>query len=248
MENSYTTISQMFEQVTKDNSSKKLYFYKKLDEWLGISGSEIRSTVKDIAFGLQSIGGTKGANIALLSNNSPRWAMSDYGIICSGAATVSVYPTLIPSQIEYIINDSNSIIVFVENKEQLDKINQIWSNCPQLTHVVVMDDSASADNDKIINFMNFLDIGTKYEQESNQTFEDIFMPQLKFIDKGRGGGLKYKFSESFDFSISQFVDNNNFNNSNRNLTQYNLIHDKSKLKINFRLGKLIIFCYISIEY
>ena len=33
----------------------------------------------------------KGDNVALLSNNNPRWAMADYGIICSNAATVSIF-------------------------------------------------------------------------------------------------------------------------------------------------------------
>ena len=80
----YSTVSKMFNQVTSENLNRDLYFYKKAGNWVGLSGSEIRSTVKDIAFGLQSLGIGKVSNVALLSNNSPRWAMSDYGIICSG--------------------------------------------------------------------------------------------------------------------------------------------------------------------
>ena len=169
----YNTVSQMFDYITNKHSSKKLYFYKKADEWYGISGSEVRSTVKDIAFALRSLDIEKGSNVAIMSTNSPRWAMSDYGIICSGAATVAVYPTLISSQVEFIINDSNSKLIFVQNQEQMQKINEIWKNCPQLTHVVLMDDSNIEKNDKIINFMDFLDIGTQYEQESKSTLEEL---------------------------------------------------------------------------
>ena len=89
----------MFNHVTNEYPNKELYFYKKDNEWIGLSGSEIRSTVKDLAFALQSLGIGKSSNVALLSNNSPRWAMSDYGIICSNAATVSVYPTLFPARL-----------------------------------------------------------------------------------------------------------------------------------------------------
>ena len=169
----YSTVSQMFNQVTSENSSRDLYFYKKAGNWVGISGSEIRSTVKDIAFGLQSLGIGKGSNIALLSNNSPRWAMSDYGIICSGAATVSVYPTLISSQVEYILKDSISKVVFAENQEQMEKVMAVWENCPQLTHAVVMDDSNTETDNRIINFLDFLDSGTKYEQETETSFDDL---------------------------------------------------------------------------
>ena len=95
----YSTVSQMFNQVTLEHKARELYFHKTQGSWKGITGSEIRSTVKNLAFAFQSIEIGKGSNVALLSNNSPRWAMGDYGIICSGAATVSVYPTLIPSQV-----------------------------------------------------------------------------------------------------------------------------------------------------
>ena len=103
----HKTIAQMFNYVTNEFSNTKLYHYKKQNEWIGISGSAIRSTVKDLSFALKSLDVTKGSNVAILSNNSPRWAMSDYGIICSGAASVGIYPTLIASQVEYIINNSN---------------------------------------------------------------------------------------------------------------------------------------------
>ena len=130
-------------------------YYKNKGNWEGISGSEIRSTVEDIAFAFQSLEIGKGNNVALLSNNNPRWAMSDYGIICSGGATVSVYPTLIHSQVEYILNDSNSKVVMVENQEQLDKIKTIWNNCPQLSYVIVLNESDASTDDRIINFQDF---------------------------------------------------------------------------------------------
>ena len=169
----FRTVSQMFNQVTNDHLSRKLYFYKKASNWQGISGSEIRSTVKDLSFGIQSIGIEKGNNVALLSNNNPRWAMSDYGIVCSGAATVSVYPTLIPSQVEYILNNSCSKVVFVEGQEQLAKIVEVWGNCSQLNYAIVMDNSNTESNDKIFNFMEFLDIGTKHEQKTKSSLVEL---------------------------------------------------------------------------
>lgn len=171
----YTTVSQMFGHVTNENLNKKLYFYKKDNDWIGLSGSDIRSTVKDLAFALQSLGVSKGSNVALLSNNSPRWAMSDYGIICSGAATVSVYPTLISSQVEYILNDSQSKVVFAENQEQMQKVMESWGNCPELQYAVVMDDSNTDSDDRIFNFMDFLDKGTKHEQDTEGVFDDLIL-------------------------------------------------------------------------
>ena len=169
----YKTIAQMFNSVTNEFSDTKLYHYKKQNEWIGISGSAIRSTVKDLAFALKSLDVSKGSNVAILSNNSPRWAMSDYGIICSGAASVGIYPTLIASQIEYIINNSNSKVVFVENQDQLNKILEVWEKCSQLLKTVVMDDTYDGDDDRVINFTKFIDLGTAAETKSDESFEDL---------------------------------------------------------------------------
>ena len=39
--------------------------------------------------------------------------------------TVTVYPTLIDKQISYILNNSETQLIFVENQEQLSKINNV---------------------------------------------------------------------------------------------------------------------------
>ena len=169
----FPTVSKMFNQITIDHLNRPLYYYKKLDKWQGLSGSEIRSTVKDVSFALKSMEIGSGDTVAILSNNSPWWAMSDYGIICSGAASVSIYPTLIPSQIEYILNDSKAKAIFVENNEQLAKIEKIWSNCSSLQCVVIMDDSYKKESKRIMNFSKILDIGTAEEVKTDGNFEDL---------------------------------------------------------------------------
>ena len=169
----FKTMSEMFLNTTSEYSSKSLYYYKKDGDWIGIKGSDVKNTVRNIASGLRSIDVGLGDNVAILSTNSPRWAMSDYGIICNGSATVTVYPTLLPAQIEYILNNSDSKAVFVENQDQLNKINEIKQNLKTLKHVIVMDDSLSESTDKSSNFLDFLDKGLKYEQINNFSLAEI---------------------------------------------------------------------------
>ena len=169
----YKTISQMFLNTTSEYSSKSLYYYKKNNDWIGIKGSDVRATVRNIASGLRSIDIGLGDNVAILSTNSPRWAMSDFGVICNGSATVTVYPTLLPAQIEYILNNSDSKAVFVENQDQLDKINDIRENLTTLKHIVVMDDSLSGEAEGVSNFIDFLDMGQKYEEKNSFSLSEI---------------------------------------------------------------------------
>ena len=164
----YKTIPDMFLNITSQFSSKLLYHYKENNNWIGIKGSDVHSTVKKISAALQAINIKDGDKVAILSTNSPRWSMADYGIICNASVTVTVYPTLLPAQIEYILDNSDTKAIFVENNEQLDKINQIRGNLETLSHVIVMDDSLSDSVDNVYNFMDFLDLGKKFQ--SNNEF------------------------------------------------------------------------------
>ncbi len=80
----YQTITEMFLQTTSTYADKYLYFASRDGHWEGLRGKDIRTTVEDLSFGLLSLGVTKGTQAAILSNNSPRWAMADYGILCAG--------------------------------------------------------------------------------------------------------------------------------------------------------------------
>ena len=64
--------------------------------------------MSDISSGLLSFNLQKQDKVAILSNTSYKWALCDYGILCNGSVTVTVYPTLIDKQIEYILNNSET--------------------------------------------------------------------------------------------------------------------------------------------
>ena len=169
----YKNIADMFVGTTQKCSSKKLLVYKKNNNWIALNGKDVQITVEDISFGLRSLGITEKSNIAILSNNSPKWAMCDYGIICSAMTTVTIYPTLISSQIEYILKNSNSKLVFVENQEQLNKIKDCLNLSDDLRYIVVMDDSCENETDCIINFITLLDKGKEFSQNYEFSFNDM---------------------------------------------------------------------------
>ena len=110
----FKTIAELFQNTIKKHPNKELYYYKKGNDWSSLNGKTISYTVKDISMAILSQKLEKGDKVGIIAKNSPKWALSDYGIICSGCATVSIYPTLIATQIEYIIKDSELKILFLE--------------------------------------------------------------------------------------------------------------------------------------
>jgi long-chain acyl-CoA synthetase len=169
----FETICDLFMNTVTKNPEKHLFFHKVEDRWEGISGSEILTTVKKISFSLLSKGVEARDNIAIMSTNSPNWAMVDYGIVTMGSASVSIYPTLIPSQIEYILNDSESIGIFIEDDDQLQKLLEIRDLCHKLKFIVVMDDSYKNDDKQIINWSTFLESGKSHIETANIRYRDL---------------------------------------------------------------------------
>jgi len=169
----FTNIAQMFVSTVSKNKSKELFLYKKNNSWIGLNGTDIKITVEDITFGLRSLGIKEKSNIAILSNNSHRWAMADYGIICSRMSTVTIYPTLIKEHVEFIIKDSDSKLIFVENQEQFSKIKNICNISKINIYIILMDDSLETETSNYFNMTTLFDKGKNYSQSVTENFDDI---------------------------------------------------------------------------
>ena len=134
----YKTISQMFYHSMNNSLDEQVIFYKDKMKWKGLTGRDVLSIVEKISFSLYTHDIRYQDKIAILSNTSYKWALCDYGIVSMGAVTTTVYPSLLPNQIEYILNDSESKIVFVEDEMQLEKVKTIFDQCKYLKKIVVM--------------------------------------------------------------------------------------------------------------
>ena len=138
---SYTTIPGMFLETTKTNSNRSAYFEKKKGEWKEYKFGEVRDIVEKFAAGLASLGLSKDDKVAIQSNNCPHWALSDYAISSIGAVSVTVYPTLISSQIKYIIDDSDTQYVITQDQSQTDKVLKFIQDSPKLKGIIAMDNT-----------------------------------------------------------------------------------------------------------
>jgi long-chain acyl-CoA synthetase len=113
--------------------------------WTPISARDFGYTVRALSLGLNALGIQPGERVAIVSENRPEWAMADYAILCAGAWTVPIYPTLPAPQIVPLFKDAGAKAVFVSNLEQLGKILQIKAQCPALDHVILVDGSPPAE-------------------------------------------------------------------------------------------------------
>jgi long-chain acyl-CoA synthetase len=100
-------------------------------EWLAIS--------KEIAYALHATGFRPGDVASIIANAVPEWVYADMGILCAGGVSSGIYPTDATAQVEYLLNDSATRVIFAEDEEQLDKILACRALCETLQRIIVFD-------------------------------------------------------------------------------------------------------------
>jgi long-chain acyl-CoA synthetase len=105
-------------------------------QWKAISHRETERRVRHLSLGLIELGLSPGDRAALISENRPEWAITDWACLTARLADVPIYPSLPAEQVVHPLNDSGAAIVFVSNEAHAAKIAAIRGQCPALRHVV----------------------------------------------------------------------------------------------------------------
>lgn len=87
-----------------------------------LSWTDYATLVREMAFGLAALGVDSGSSVAIFSANSIYWVAADIATICNGGISVPIYPTSSQSDIQYILENSEAQIVFVQNEELCRKV------------------------------------------------------------------------------------------------------------------------------
>jgi long-chain acyl-CoA synthetase len=142
--NSPDTLTKLFFNAIDRFSSKRAALrYKHGGVWRDITHFELSRQVHHVALGLLELGIRTGDKIAILSANRPEWAVADYACLTACCADVPIYPTLPASQVAYILRDSGSCAVFVEDDEQCQKVLAHKEALPDLRHIIAFDGTAA---------------------------------------------------------------------------------------------------------
>ncbi|MEP7326551.1 MAG: long-chain fatty acid--CoA ligase [Gemmatimonadota bacterium] len=141
------TLTELFFQAIERFGHRPVAMRSKLNgTWVDVSYAEFLDKVHDFSLGLRELGIKQGGHVAILSENRPEWAIADYACLAARTADVSIYPTLPPKQIEYILRDSESVAVCVSTPDQLKKIFDIRTGLPLLEHIIAFDPRATGHN------------------------------------------------------------------------------------------------------
>lgn len=154
------TLIELFFEAVDAFPKADAYRYPVGTEWKGISYTQVLSTVQEVAGGLRALGLARGSRAAILSENRPEWAFADWGCLSAGVEDIPIYATLIPSQVAYILENSEARVVFVSTPDQLEKVQEARKEAPDVKAVVVFDPPSHQElPDDVLSWEAFLQRG-----------------------------------------------------------------------------------------
>jgi long-chain acyl-CoA synthetase len=174
------TIPKLFHAQVKRFGERVAMREKVLGVWKDISWNVYADNVRRAACGLLALGVERGECVSIISGNNKEWLYCDIAVQCIGGITVGIYTTSSSEEVSYILNHSESGVLFVEDEEQLDKVLLARSDLPLLRRVIVYDMKGLRDfyDPLFMSYGDFMALGEKESQDHPGRFDGLW-PQVK---------------------------------------------------------------------
>jgi long-chain acyl-CoA synthetase len=90
------TIADIVRLAGRRHATSPALRHKVDGRWVDVSYTELSRTVKEVALGLVDLGIEAGDRVGVLAHTRPEWTYANFGVLSSGAASVSIYQTNSP--------------------------------------------------------------------------------------------------------------------------------------------------------
>jgi long-chain acyl-CoA synthetase len=146
------TIYESFVETVNKFPAKTSLMYKKNERYVDIKYKELQNYVEAVSDRLSELGIKKGTPVAIFSYNRPEWVIADLAVLRLGGIVVPIYHTLPDCLVKYIINDSKTELLFVENAQLFSLVKKVRNEMPSLKNIVVFDYRGIAGEEDFIKF------------------------------------------------------------------------------------------------
>src|SRR5205814_3304839 len=120
------TIRSLWEEAVAERRTTPAYLVEEPDgSWREVSWSEAAEAVDELAHGLLALGLKKGDSFGILARTRVEWVLLDLALAHIGAVPAPIYPSSTASEAHYILEHSAALGCFVDEPEQLEKIESV---------------------------------------------------------------------------------------------------------------------------
>ena len=143
-----------------------------------ISYRDLYSKIQQFATGLQTLGIQSQQKVALFADNSPRWFIADQGIMTAGAVDVVRSSGAEQQELLYILENSESTSLVVEDLKTLAKLSSELGNLPIELIILLSDETPAEGEIKTVNFQQLMELGSSNDLQPVEQTKDTLATLL----------------------------------------------------------------------
>ena len=133
------TLPQLLRKHAQTTPNRLSQRHKQRGIWREYSFDEVQLNELEQALGLQQAGIKAGETIAIIGENEPQHYWAEFAAHALGCKVVSMYPDLTAGEVAYLMDDSEAVVLFAQDQEQVDKGIDVRAKLPTLRHIVYWD-------------------------------------------------------------------------------------------------------------
>ena len=142
------------------------------DTWRSLTWSQYRTQVHRFAAGLQTLGVSPSAFVAIQAGNRPEHAIADLAAIHTGGTGVTIYSTLAANQVQYVASDCGASVAVIEDLEFMKRWEEVKSELPDLRYVVLMEGAENYSTvDWVLSWEEMMERGSARLAEDPETID-----------------------------------------------------------------------------
>ncbi len=132
----YETLVDLIEGSCRKYQDRDVFGTKKHGTWQWVTYGDFGALVDQCRAGLAKLGVGQGDRVAIIADNCVEWATAAFATYGRQATFVSMYTAQLPEEWRFILNDSQSKLVFAATAEIYDKVSALKPQLPQLERVI----------------------------------------------------------------------------------------------------------------
>jgi long-chain acyl-CoA synthetase len=140
------TLPQAFFKRVHDIPDQALFHDKRQGQWQATTGEDAKTQVLKLAAFLQHHGVCAGDRVAIVAENSTRWALCDLAIMSLGAIVVPSYTTSTSADHAHVFNHSGAKLALVGGGKLFKTVLQALQDCTSRPLLCSIEDDISRED------------------------------------------------------------------------------------------------------
>ncbi|HJE51305.1 MAG TPA: AMP-binding protein, partial [Tessaracoccus flavescens] len=177
LEKAANSVGEMLRRRVAETPNKLAFMYPDRAEegpntWTNLTWQQSSDSIDLLAAGLLARGLNYEERVAICSSTRLEWIFMDLAIAVAAGATTTVYPNTGPDDVHYIVRDSGSVIMVVEDSTQLAKVVDVDEFKSQVHTIVVIDPADVTLDDRVISYDQLKEAGREHLAANPQALDE----------------------------------------------------------------------------